>query len=89
MTKIIGGDSHSLLPLIKDKKSVSLPFPNIIREDTHCDTSHVRQLVRNKLTWSNGQLSPKNSRSKNKILGLMRGGSRQPQKLEERKTILL
>jgi len=89
VTKIIGGNSHSLFPLIKEKKSLSLSFSNIIREDAHCDTSHMRQLIRNKLTWSNGQLSPKNSRLKNEILGLMRGGSRQRQELKERKTILL
>jgi hypothetical protein len=35
VTKIIGGDFHSLFPLIKDKKSLSLSFPNIIREDAH------------------------------------------------------
>jgi len=44
VTKILGGDSHSLIPLIKDKKSLSPHICQIhTRVDDHRDAAHVRQ----------------------------------------------
>ena len=41
--KILGGDSYSVFPLLKDKNPLYVLFSRIhIRVDDHCDAAHVR-----------------------------------------------